>query len=157
MSETLFVDSTSPSGSPARTSVPTAGSVTNTMSPKASWAYAVIPTRTALSMLRSHSCSRVYCRSSGCSVVTGGERTARSTPGRLDDRAPLREQMSGCRRVRPLRPDVRRCLGRVGQHQHPAAVLLDDPHAVRRVDPFSCGGLDDSAHDHAFDCPWSRH
>src|SRR3954469_18343361 len=153
MSETLFVDSTSPSGSPARTSVPTSGSVTKTMSPSASCAYAVIPIRTAPPVVRNHSCSRVYWRSSGCCVVTGGERTAPSTPGGFHDGAPLREQVSGGRSVGPFCPQVRDRLRRIRQYEHPALVGLDDAHAVGRIDLLTGGRLDDSAHHHALDRP----
>ena len=60
MSDTLFVDSTSPQGCPSTTSAPTAGRVTKTMSPNASCAWSVMPKRTTPSEVGStHSCSRV--------------------------------------------------------------------------------------------------
>src|SRR5262249_43512838 len=65
-SETLLVDSTSPMACPDRTFAPTSGRFTNTMSPSASWACSVMPTRTTLlPPTRTHSCSAVYFRFSG--------------------------------------------------------------------------------------------
>src|SRR5436190_14273332 len=68
-SETDLVDSTSPKGWPAWTSVPTSGTSTYTTSPSASWAKSVIPTRMRPSpSSRAHSCSFVYLSSSGYST-----------------------------------------------------------------------------------------
>src|SRR3954452_1768645 len=136
MSETLFVDSTSPSGWPACTCAPTSGNVTKTMSPSASCAYAVMPILMAPPPpVRSHSCSRVYWRSSGCSLATGGERTARgSASRRLHHRAPLRQQVGRRRGVRTFGPQMRDRLGRIGQHQHPTVVVFDPADTVGRVD-----------------------
>src|SRR6266542_3560088 len=69
-SETDFVDSTSPNGDPAVTSVPTSGTSTYTTSPRASWAKSVIPTRTTLPSRRAHSCSVVYFSSWGNSILS---------------------------------------------------------------------------------------
>src|SRR5690349_13679769 len=68
MSLTDLVDSSSPQVSPAVTWSPTCGRETYTMSPRASCAKSVIPTRTEPSVspgLRTHSCSLVYLRFSG--------------------------------------------------------------------------------------------
>src|SRR3954451_10259964 len=79
MSETDLVDSTSPMGVPGPTSSPTSGSWTKTMSPRASWAWSVIPTRTTVAVpsvpcTSAHSCWSVYRRSSGVAM-------RRSSPG----------------------------------------------------------------------------
>ena len=55
-----------------------------------------------------------------------------------------------------LGPHVRDRLGRVGQHEHPAAVVLDDPHAVGGVERPAAGRLDNGAHDHALGGPRRR-
>src|SRR3954452_4156916 len=65
MSETDLVDSTSPHGSPAVTSVPAAGTETYTTSPRACWAKSVIPTDAVVPSMATHSCSAVYIRFSG--------------------------------------------------------------------------------------------
>src|SRR5688500_4152085 len=85
MSLTDFVDSSSPHVSPAVTESPTCGRETYTMSPRASWAKSVMPTRTEPSAspgVRTHSCSLVYFRFSG--YTSGSSRCCGwGLPGRL--------------------------------------------------------------------------
>src|SRR5687768_5914441 len=95
MSDTLLVDSTSPTDWPWVRSVPTAGSVTKTMSPRASWAYDVMPTRRTVPSpsptWRTHSCSAVYCRSSG---YTDGLSVGSVSDGGLPDLSTVRGRRS---------------------------------------------------------------
>src|SRR5699024_12431966 len=73
MSDTDLVDSISPNGSPASIPSPTSGSSTNTISPRASAAKWVMPTRTTspsvMSVVLTHSCSSDYRQSVGKAVM----------------------------------------------------------------------------------------
>jgi hypothetical protein len=66
---TDLVDSTSPQGSPAVTLVPGAGMDTYTTSPSAFCAWSVMPTVAVDPSMAVHSCSAVYCSSSGTVVM----------------------------------------------------------------------------------------
>src|SRR5450755_66227 len=81
-----------------------------------------------------------------------------SGAGPLDDSGPLVQQLGSRVGVWALRPQVRRRLGRVGQHEHPPAVVLDNPNSVGRVELTIAGGFHDRAHDHALGGPrcWHR-
>src|SRR5919198_3143214 len=108
-SDTDFVDSTSPKGSPAWTSVPTSGTSTYTTSPRASWAKSVMPTRTRPPpSSRAHSCSLVYLRSSGNS-------TPLPSPERVLRGSDLAEgqcsHIAGRRQVPDEAPTIEPCLG----------------------------------------------
>src|SRR5581483_1879830 len=59
--------------------------------------------------------------------------SGRSAAGALHHRRPVVEQLLRAVRVVALRPQVRHRVRRVGQHQRPAAALLDDPHAIGGV------------------------
>src|SRR3984885_8503878 len=64
-SETAFTDSTSVYASSLLTSAPTFGASKKTTSPRASWAYQVIPKVALSPSIRAQSCSWWYFRSSG--------------------------------------------------------------------------------------------
>ena len=57
-----------------------------------------------------------------------------SGPGPLDHGGPFLQQVGGRVGVRAFGPQVGSRLGRVGQHEHPPAVVLNDPNTVGGVE-----------------------
>src|SRR5690606_10061298 len=147
MSETLLVDSTSPIACPTSTSASTSGSETNTMSPNASCAYWVMPTRTTPSSFGvvTHSWSDVYFSSSGYTAGSSScDRWVRGEsirpPGRRARRSPppVSVLLDCRRRDRLAAGDLAVRAGPAQRLEHPAGDVHRRLHGVRvadRLDP----------------------